>query len=404
MRNIYFQMVHSLKCIFKDTKPLISKLLTFAIVILVLGSAFSDTFEATSMEPVRVAFLNEDEGPMGQVVWDLMTGVENVQIQTTTAQAPQSEDAELTDNEFGEWIIPVEVKSFEEGQRLAGDSDVDEDERISAMVRIPKDFSQKINAGESVEVEIFCGRSSLIESTVVECVFNTFVNSWNTNTVAELKGKILSELYNLDDSIKQMDMEGVDSPDAMSYYAIAMLMMTLLYSAEYGVNGIADDYLGVIGERIRTTPIKPYQQYTGKILGMCIASTFQGLFIVLLTGIVYGANWGSNYLLLTLIIFSMSLVATTLGALFCMITRDGQKAQAFVTVLVIACTFLAGGFVKMDMGAIKFISPNYYAQTAMFNSIYGGDMSIAYSYIGVLWGFAVAASVGALALSRRKRA
>ncbi len=402
MRNIYFQMVHSLKCIFKDTKPLISKLLTFAIVILVLGSAFSETFEATSMEPVRVAFLNEDEGPMGQMVWDLMTGAENVQIQTAPEQT--GEGSEVTDNEFGEWIIPVEVATFEEGQRLAGDSDVDDDERISAMVRIPKDFTQKIQNGESVEVEIFCGRGSVIESTVVECVFNTFVNSWNTNTVAELKGKILSELYNLDESIKQMDMEGIDSPDAMSYYAIAMLMMTLLYSAEYGVNGIADDYLGVIGERIRTTPIKPYQQYTGKILGMCIASTIQGLFIVALTGLVYGANWGTNYLLLIAIIFAMSLVATTIGALFCMITRDGQKAQAFVTVLVIACTFLAGGFVKMDMGAIKFISPNYYAQTAMFNSIYGGDMSIAYSYIGVLCGFAFVASVIALALSRRKRA
>ncbi len=403
MRNIYFQMVHSLKCIFKDTKPLISKLLTFAIVILVLGSAFSDTFTATSMEPVRVAFLNEDEGEMGQLVWSLMTGAENIGVQTTPDAQP-SEEAELTENEFDEWIIPVEVDSFEEGQRLAGDSDVDESERISAMIRIPSDFTQKIYAGEPVEVEIFCGRSSLIESTVVECVFNTFVNSWNTSTVAELKGAILTELYSLDDSLKEMDMEGVDSPDAMSYYAIAMLMMTLLYSAEYGVNGIADDYLGVIGERIRTTPIKAYQQYTGKILGMCIASTLQGLFIVLLTGLIYGANWGSNYLLLVAIIFSMSMVATTFGAMFCMITQNGQKAQAFVTVLVIACTFLAGGFVKMDMGPLKFISPNYYAQTAMFNSVYGGDMSIAYSYIGVLWLFALAASAVALMLSRRKRA
>lgn len=384
MINIYFQMVHSLKCIFKDTKPLISKLLTFAIVILVLGSAFSETFDATSMEPVRVAFLNEDEGPMGQEVWNLMT------------------DEEL-DNELGEWIILSEVDNFEEGQRLAGNSDVKEADRISAMIRIPKDFSQKIQNGETAPVEIYCGRSSVVEATVVECVFNTFSNTWNANSIEQLKGEMLKEL-NLDNSIKEMDMEGVDSPDAMSYYAIAMLMMTLLYSAEYGVNGIADDYLGVIGERIRTTPIKPYQQYIGKILGMCIASTLQGLFIVALTGVVYGANWGSNYLLLIAIIFAMSLVATTLGAMFCMITKDGQKAQAFVTVLVIACTFLAGGFVKMDMGAIKFISPNYYAQTAMFNSIYGGDMTIAYSYIGVLLGFATVASVVALALARRKKA
>ncbi|MBE6984691.1 MAG: ABC transporter permease [Ruminococcaceae bacterium] len=402
MRNIYFQMVHSLKCIFKDTKPLISKLLTFAIVILVLGSAFSETFEATSMEPVRVAVLNEDQGPVGQMIVDWLEGNDNAF--DAMGQEPQTSEpeAQTQDNEASMWLTAVRVDSFEEGQKLAEEKD--DDQRISAVIAIPSDFSAKMLSSEKTAIEIHCGRASAIEATVVECVFDTFVTSFNYRTALEELGQQVINELSTEESIKQMDMGDVDSPDAMSYYAIAMLMMTLLYSAEYGVNGIADDYLGVIGERIRTTPIKPYQQYTGKILGMCIASTFQGLFIVLLTGLAYGANWGSNYLLLVAIIFSMSMVATTFGALFCMITRDGQKAQAFVTVLVIACTFLAGGFVKIDMGAVKFLSPNYYAQTAMFNSIYGGDMSIAYSYIGVLWGFAIAASALALALSRRKRA
>lgn len=354
------------------------------------------------MEPVRVAVLNEDQGPVGQMIVDWLEGNDNAF--DAMGQEPQTSEpeAEAQDNEASMWLSAVRVDSFEEGQKLAEEKD--DDKRISAVIAIPSDFSAKMLASEKTAIEIHCGRASAIEATVVECVFDTFVTSFNYRTALEELGQQVINELSTEESIKQMDMGDVDSPDAMSYYAIAMLMMTLLYSAEYGVNGIADDYLGVIGERIRTTPIKPYQQYTGKILGMCIASTFQGLFIVLLTGLVYGANWGSNYLLLVAIIFSMSMVATTFGALFCMITRDGQKAQAFVTVLVIACTFLAGGFVKIDMGAIKFISPNYYAQTAMFNSIYGGDMSIAYSYIGVLWGFAIAASALALALSRRKRA
>ena len=146
MRNIFYQMVHSLKCVFKDTKPLISKTLTIIIVILVLGSAFHDSFESSSLEPVRIGYLNEDEGEIGDIVLDNLMNAEDVR----------------------EWMIPVEVSSFEEGQRLAGDSDVPEDERISAMIYIAKDFSEQyMNNADSVTVTIYCGKSSQVAATVI---------------------------------------------------------------------------------------------------------------------------------------------------------------------------------------------------------------------------------------------
>ena len=75
-----------------------------------------------------------------------------------------------------------------------------------------------------------------------------------------------------------------------------------------------------------------------------------------------------------------------------------------VSILVIVCTLLAGGFVKIDTGPLKFISPNYYAQTAMFNSIFNGDNGIALQNIGILWLFVIGASIVAILMSRRKRA
>ncbi len=384
MRNIFYQMVHSLKCVFKDTKPLISKTLTIIIVILVLGSAFHDSFESSSLEPVRIGYLNEDEGEIGDIVLDNLMNAEDVR----------------------EWMIPVEVSSFEEGQRLAGDSDVPEDERISAMIYIAKDFSEQyMNNADSVTVTIYCGKSSQVAATVIECVFDAFASTVNTNNILmEHFDTWLPEDFSVDSGVEAMPMESTKTPDAMSYYAVAMLLMFMIFGAQYGCDGVAEDYLGVIGERIRTTPIRPYQQYIGKLLGMCVASTLQGLLIVLFTGLVYDANWGSNYLMLLAIIFSMACASTAIGALVCMLTKDAARGQSVVTLIVIACTFLAGGFVKMDMGAFKYLSPNFYAQTAIFNSVYGGDMSVAYAYIGILWGFTAAASVLAVLLSRRKRA
>lgn len=384
MRNIFYQMVHSLKCVFKDTKPLLSKTLTIIIVILVLGSAFHDSFGSSSLEPVRIGYLNEDEGEIGAYILDQLMEAEDVQ----------------------EWMIPVEVSSFEEGQRLAGDSDVPEDERISAMIYIAKDFSDKyLNDADSVTVTIYCGQSSQVEATVIECVFDAFASTVNmTNVLMEHFNTGLPEDFSAESGVETMPMESTKTPDAMSYYAVAMLMMFLIFGAQYGCDGVAEEYLGVIGERIKTTPLRPYQQYIGKLLGMCVASALQGVFIVLFTGLIYDANWGSNYLMLLAIIFSMACAATAIGALVCMLTKDAARGQSVVTLIVIVCTFLAGGFVKMDMGAFKYLSPNFYAQTAIFNSIYGGDMSVAYAYIGILWGFTAAASVLAVLLSRRKRA
>lgn len=427
MRNIYYQFLHTLKCVFLDYKPLISKILTFSLVILVLGSAFSDMFD-TGLEPVTVGILNEDEGkekvadgiiqvlePQGTLT-PVKASDEDVEDEDEEKDKDKDEEDEEetteaeTEVSISEWMKVYSVKNEDDGRSLACDKDIAEDHQIAAMIHFDKDFSKNVvdhdEDADPISITIKTGRSSQIDATVVKCVFDTFTSSLNADFAVQkhFPGKSLPQDLDLENGYVKMETDAESTPDAMSYYAIAMLMMVLLYGAEYGCNSIADDYFGVIGERIKTTPIKRYQQYIGKMLGMVVATALQGIFIVLLSGLVYGANWGSNYLALLGVIFSMSAASVTLGACLCMITRDGAKGQSMVSLLVIACTFLAGGFVKVDMGPLKFISPNYYAQTAMFNSIYNGDMGIAMQNIGILWLFVIGASSIAILMSRRKRA
>ncbi len=420
MRNIYYQFIHSLKCVFLDYKPLLSKILTFSLVILVLGSAFSNMFD-TGLEPVTVGILNEDAGKE-KVAEGIIQVLEPQGTITPVKTSDKDDDADEDEEEettaavveasISVWMKVYTVKNEADGRSLACDKDIAEDHQIAAMIHFDKDFSKNVlehdgnDDAEPISISIKTGRSSQIDATVVKCVFDTFTSSLNADFAVQkhFPGKSLPQNLNIEDGYTKMETDADSTPDAMSYYAIAMLMMVLLYGAEYGCNSIADDYFGAIGERIKTTPIKRYEQYIGKMLGMIVATTLQGIFIVLLTGLVYGAKWGTNYLALLGIIFSMSAASVTLGACLCMITRDGGKGQAMVALLVIACTFLAGGFVKVDMGTLKYISPNYYAQTAMFNSIYNGDMGIAMQNIGIIWLFTIGASVVAILLSRRKRA
>ena len=383
MKVTFFQILHSLKRVFTDTKPLISKFATIAVVILILGSAFKNEFSSRSLEPVRMGILNEDTGEIGTVL-----------VQSLR----ESED-------INQWIELIEVDSFQDGERRVSNSEVSEEEKLDGLIYIAQDFSAKFDSNEESVVSIYTGKTSQVQATVIKCVFNTFASAVNLNKVVmEEFGTNVSTEYSMEAGIEELELKSVQKPGAMDYYAIAMLLMFLIFSAEYGCDSIAENYSGVIGDRLRTTPLKPLQLYVGKIAGLCIASTLQGVFLILFTKICYDVNWGTNYGILLLIVFSMSCTAIAIGALVCMIAGEKSKGRAIVTILVIAFTFLAGGFAKLDLGEIKFLSPNYYAHVAITTTIYGGDMKITYLYIGILWGITFVAALLTIMFSRRKRA
>ena len=177
------------------------------------------------------------------------------------------------------------VKNEDDGRSMACDKDIAEESKIAAMIHFSEDFSEKVmdydKDKDPVPITIKTGRSSQIDTTVVKCVFDTFTNSLNADFAVQqnFEGKSLPQDLNIENGYTQMETEAESTPDAMSYYAIAMLMMVLLYGAEYGCNSIADDYLGVIGERIKTTPLKRHEQFIGKMLGMIVATALQGVFI-----------------------------------------------------------------------------------------------------------------------------
>lgn len=379
MRQIYNHMFYSLKRIIFDTKSLISKLATIIIVILILGSAFQDAFQPVSLEKVTMAYCNTDSGEMGKEILTMMIEQEDVK----------------------QWVDFVEVKTFEEGETMV------EEEKAAAMIFIGKDFSSKSQNNErGTEIEVYRGKYSGMDATVVQCVTDSFINAVNTGGIVyDMTGSLENYEFTLEGGLERQPLTSTGKvPNAMGYYAVAMLMMILIFGATYGCDGVGEDYLGVLGERIKTSPVKPYQQYLGKILGLALASFVEGVFVVLFTKFVFDVDWGTNYLMVLAIIFTMSFVATAIGAMVCMLTKNVSKGDSICSIIVIASTFLAGGFVKMDMGTLKFLSPSYYAQTAMFNTIYEGDMNLVYKYIGVLWVIALAAGVIAVLVARRKKA
>lgn len=376
--NIGVQFGYSVKRILKDTKPIITKIVTFIIVILILGSAFDKAFDSTTIDKVKIVFFNEDTGSLGNGIIELFK--DNEQINSLA--------------------IVDTVDSFEAGQKLI------ENEQTDAFIYIPSDYSTLIEDRDEVKnLDIYLQNYTGLNAMVIQSIISATINGLNTaSTVYYISGSMEKFQFDTADCIKEMPLSKDIQPTAMAYYAISMLLMMLLYGADYGRIGVGEDFLGVLGDRIKLSPMKPVVQYSGKILGLTIVTFIQGLVIILFTSVVYKVNWGNNILLLLLIVFTFSLLATIIGAMLTILTRNVDKAGSIVPLIIIGCTLLSGGFFPIDLGNIAKISPSYYAKGALFEMIYNQNLDNALNYVGIMWILIVVFSLISLAGSRRKRA
>ncbi|QPQ30237.1 ABC transporter permease [Lysinibacillus sp. JNUCC 51] len=376
--NILTQIYYSGKRILMDPKPIFVRLLSFMVIILILGTAFKDQFNVTSLDKVKVAYSNEDSGPLGELFIKSMIGSQDIK---SLAEFEQ-------------------VHSLDEGREILNNDEAD------AFIYIPNGFSnQGKTKGTSKTVEVYLAKSTGVDTTIVRNVVDTLVNGMNTaGVVATMSGDLQVEQANSDTSLKEEPLTDSKSATAMGYYAIAMLLMFLLRGQEYGVSGMGEDYLGTVGDRLKLSPIKPFEQYLGKTIGLSLVTFLQGMVIILFTKYVYDVDWGDHFAVIVLVVFVFSLLTTTLGGMLTILTQDPVKADSIANIVTLGSTFLIGGFVIVDFGDFAAIAPSYYAKSAIFNVVYNDQLGSAFMNIGQMLAITILFAVISILVSRRKRA
>jgi len=180
--------------------------------------------------------------------------------------------------------------------------------------------------------------------------------------------------------------------------------MFLLRGQEYGASGMGEDYLGTMGDRLKLSPIKPFEQYLGKTIGLSLVTFLQGMVIILFTKYVYDVDWGDHFAVIVLVVFVFSVLTTTLGGMLTILTQDSVKADSIANIVTLGSTFLIGGFVIVDFGAFAAIAPSYYAKSAIFNVVYNDQLGSAFMNIGQMLAITMLFAVISILVSRRKRA
>lgn len=362
----------------RDTGNALGQMVIFPILLIfILGNALAPMYDVGNVDPTVVGYLNEDSGPMGSLADEFMN-------------MPEIKD--LLD------VRPVD--SVSQGNNLLQDMD------ITALIHIPDDYSTKVMTGQEAEIAITVLPGRSFRGNLVETVMESFICGSNATQAILAMGNPQPEYRPAHGTIEDQpfSVSGL-MPDAMDYYAVTMLVMIVMYGTMYGASGMAINNLYPAGRRVKASPVRPGEQYIGTTIGNVATIFVSSLVIIAFSYFAYGVNWGDNLFLILLITFLHVILAVGLGSMAIAVMRDEKRASVLINLLVIAWTFLAGGYFRINLPSsfswIQYFSPSFLVQTALFNTIYGGPFSQTLLMLAAMIGIIILSSIIGIVAERR---
>ena len=364
----------------RDTAVTLGQMIIFPIVLIfILGMALKSVYGVNYIEPTWVGYLNEDSGVLASQVDEFMSRPE-----------------------IGDYLEVRELSSLAEGEEAL------RERQITVLIHVPRGYSARGLAGDKAEISILGRPDGKFGLTLVETVMESFTYGGNAIQALASLGNHQAQFQPAVDSIEDNPLSAdALRPNAMAYYAVTMLVMISMYGTLYGAFGMSENTQQPVGLRVRAAPIRAWELYGGVVLGN-VATIFTGsLIIMAFTRFVYGVGWGNNLSLVLLITFLNSVLTVGLGVMAMMLIRDVNRASATLNILVVASTFLAGGYYKLSLPRalawIQYFSPNYLTQIALFNTIYQGSQSQTVLVLFAMVGIIVVSFVVAMVGERRSR-
>ena len=195
-----------------------------------------------------------------------------------------------------------------------------------------------------------------------------------------------------------------DVPTMALFIGIIYIIMFQGFGAAYTFEGIEYDFFSPFKDRLRAAPINPMVFILANIVFGIITSYLQSLVLVGFIIVVFNVTI-NNLLGVLGVLFIGVVLAQLLAALLILMFKKASKAQAIITIYIIAGMVSAGFFFPLPKTDVteflsKYSSPlawTHYAAYGLINEVY----SEALVGIGLLSGFIAIIALGVYFLSRR---
>lgn len=110
---------------------------------------------------------------------------------------------------------------------------------------------------------------------------------------------------------------------------------------------------------------------SAEVVAGTLCSILQATVIVVTATLAFGADLGSRPWVLAAIIVVSAVLFNSIGLLLGVLGRSRPWLDPVVSLLIPVMTFVGGGFVKLDFGALSNLAVNSVFQSAFFREISG---------------------------------
>lgn len=304
-----------------------------------------------------------------------------------------------------------EVKIFSEVLRV-NESKANElirQNKIAALVIIPKGFSESLLTGENKPVTVTGNKAMPLQSFMTRNLIQGFSNLFSAgesalnainhfSSKASLKGKEIDRRYN--ESMSKLLMEALARNEIFTqiddgstfdltpaeYFTAALLVIFLMFSGMPGMKMLVWEKYTGITRRLMTTSVKPWHLILTKFVISVILSAVQFSVIIVLTSVFFKNYWGAPVKSILLLFGSINFAVSAWSVFVSSISGTPAAADVIGNLGILLMAIVGGSIYPLTsmpefVRSISKFTINRWAMDGFMVIFSGNDAMSIISYI-----------------------
>lgn len=241
--------------------------------------------------------------------------------------------------------------------------------RLAAVLVVPEDFSERVSSGKPAALKVYTDPGSQLAAGIFEGVVRSFASEYSAASVgvqtvlavarqvdpgrafdprsqAQLTQAALESAMRASKLVVVKDAEvKVGAPmSAISYYAVSMTAMFLMFGAMFGAFSTIKERREQTLSRLLSTPTSGAAVTAGKMMGIFVLGMAQFTVLYLSTRFIFRVEWGDDIAAIFLIAAAELLAVTGLAVLIASLARTERGAGGLAPLVIQIQALLGGAF------------------------------------------------------------
>jgi ABC-2 type transport system permease protein len=336
------------------------------LLIFLLGNALEN-----DIKPVKIAAYVEDTQQLGEAAKQYLSSAEIKSFASTLLRSSEEEvktDLKSGKVDFG-FVIPA---SAPPPQHEAGN--------LGEVIFYPGKYTERNMTAASIlnqflaEIEIQAS-SAIVVPEIREAQVSGNVQAREAISLVEVGTLVAGNNVEYGNF------------SALQYYAVAYLVMFLLYGGMSAALSLSEERVSGTLHRLYAMPVSINAILFGKLVGVMLFAIIQSIVLIGFTKLVYGVDWGTHYGGIALICMLISIATVGFAIIVSSFVRSQRAMESIFSLLITSMTFLSGGMIA-DLGQtvheIGKYTINHWANEALRHMMAGGSLSDQWQSVVIL--------------------